>query len=652
MNKKFLLMLSVFLLQTLWVFAQDTYSYGFDFDVKGYDVIPITNSCPSADPLNEECVAVGTVYASIGSSDINNGLHFIHFNKKGNLFASVYIDHTHSDERAVKILALDNSCNYLIVSLIREYASGSKDAIKLTTIDINGNIINEQVVYSNDLVYRNLYPMDAVIYKDDLYIAGAATNNINNQLSGLDSGLNFVNKCKSFVLKAPISNISSNQILFFGKNPNSTNIFINGSSSINLNCGFSLTKAIKITSDGRFFLLGMSPLDQNYPFYGYTFVSVPHAMLAELDYLSPALQIKKLHVYDNVYNLNYGEIAVDLYYDSDSSNMNILTNFVKIGHSIPYTGIVNQRLLPNYAYSVYKVDKYLFTQKGINKFQPFDNLYATNFIEQPNGKLKIVGWQHTTDLILTTAYTIHRDCPFIQDIIIHNSDSNFVQPISLNTLVDGTMISTFSPQNYQALGGFNLSSIWQLPRIGSLSGTNNNLILTGTHLLNAPKFGLKFIYTDMMGNSCTNQEMTYNRAYTIENVFNTYTMFDTTSTTASISPCYSMTNNLDPLFEYSCNNDFLFRKSKVNSEITEYSISPNIILSGEEFSLNSIEHNSISKKVSLSIYNSSGNQLFYDKFEYSGNRLIYPKIYIPGIYFVKVIIEGELKQHSFKLIVQ
>jgi hypothetical protein len=113
-----------------------------------------------------------------------------------------------------------------------------------------------------------------------------------------------------------------------------------------------------------------------------------------------------------------------------------------------------------------------------------------------------------------------------------------------------------------------------------------------------------------------------------------------------------VTNNLDPLFEYSCNNDFLFRKSKVNSEISEYSISPNVILSGEEFSLKSNEHNSISKKVTLSIYNAAGNQLFYDNFEYNGNHLIYPNIDMPGIYFVKVIIEGELKQHSFKLIVQ
>jgi hypothetical protein len=651
MNKKILIMLSVFLLQTLFVFAQDTYSYGFNFDVKGYDVISITNSCPSADPLNEECVAIGTVHASVGSADINNGLHFIHFDKKGNLFASVYIDHTHSDERAVKILALDNSCNYLIVSLIREYASGSKDAIKLTTIDLSGAILNEQVVYSSDLVYRNLYPMDAVIYKDDLYIAGAATNNINNSPTLLDVGLNFLNKSKSFVLRAPINNLSTNQILFFGKDP--LQFVYNGYSQIiGNNCYYNLVKSIKITNDGRFFLLGMNYLPQNYLFFAYYNVSVPGAMLAELDYLSPTLHIKKLHVYDNIYNLNYGEIAVDLYYDSDSSNMNILTNFVKIDHSIPYTGIVNQRLLPNYGYCVYKVNKYLFTQYGINKFQPFDNLFATNFIEQPNGKLKIVGWQHTTNYVLTSGYTYDRDCPFIQSIEINNADSNFVHPISLNTLVDGTVTLAILPVSYQNLGGYNLSSIWQLPRVGTLSGKSNNLILTAPHLLNYPKYGLKCIFTDFNGNSCANQEMTYNHSYTIENIFNSYSQYDTTWSTASLSPCYSVTNNLDPLFEYSCNNDFLFRKSKVNSEISEYSISPNVILSGEEFSLKSNEHNSISKKVTLSIYNAAGNQLFYDNFEYNGNHLIYPKIDMPGIYFVKVIIEGELKQHSFKLIVQ
>ena len=89
MNKKILLVLPVFLLQTLLVFAQDTYSYGFNLDVKGYDVIPITHVCTSSDPLNEECVAVGTVYNSIDSADKNNGLHFIRFDRKGNLLASV-----------------------------------------------------------------------------------------------------------------------------------------------------------------------------------------------------------------------------------------------------------------------------------------------------------------------------------------------------------------------------------------------------------------------------------------------------------------------------------------------------------------------------------------------------------------------------------
>jgi hypothetical protein len=41
MNRKNLLMIPVFLFVTSWVFAQNTYSYGFNFDVKGYDRIRI-----------------------------------------------------------------------------------------------------------------------------------------------------------------------------------------------------------------------------------------------------------------------------------------------------------------------------------------------------------------------------------------------------------------------------------------------------------------------------------------------------------------------------------------------------------------------------------------------------------------------------------
>jgi len=650
MRKNLLLLPTLLFLFSLSSFAQDTYSFGFNFDVKGYDVIPITNTCPLADPLNEECVAVGTVHASIGSADMNNGLHFIHFDKKGNLFASVYIDHQRADERAVKILSIDNSCNYLIVSLIRVYATGSKDAIKLTTVDINGNILNENIVKSNDGLYKNLYPMDAVIYNDNLYIVGGATDNVTNTTTLLDVGLNFVNKSKSFVLRAPISNLSSNQILFFGKDPLPF-VYNNYTQPIGNNCYFNLVKSIKITNDGRFFLLGMNFLPQNYLFFAYYNVSVPAPMLAELDYLSPVLHIKKLHVYDNIYNMNYGEIAVDLYYDSDSSKMNILTNFLKIDHSIPYTSVVNQRLLPNYGFCVYKVNKYLFTQHGISKFQPFDNLFATNFIEQPNGKLKIVGWQHTTNFVMTSGYTYDRDCPFIQDIAIHNYDSNFVQPISLNTLVDGTVINTSLPFSYQNLGGYNLSSIWQLPRIGSLSGMSNNLILTAPHLLNYPKYGVKCIYTDLVGNSCNDQEMTYSHSYTIENTFNTYSQYDTTRSDATLINSFSALNNLEPLFEYTCSKDLLFKKAKMDIDSNTYIISPNLIRSGEGFYFKTKFHNVISKKVSLSVLDLSGNRLFFNTFDFEGEKLIEPKIEIPGVYVIKIAIEGVANQSTFKLIV-
>jgi len=161
---------------------------------------------------------------------------------------------------------------------------------------------------------------------------------------------------------------------------------------------------------------------------------------------------------------------------------------------------------------------------------------------------------------MTSGYTYDRDCPFIQNIEINNTDSNFVHPISLNTLVDGTVTLTSLPFSYQNLGGYNLSSIWQLPRIGSLSGTSNNLILTAPHLLNYPKYGVKCIYTDLVGNSCSDQEMTYNHSYTIENIFNSYSQYDTTWSDATLINSFSALSNLDPLFEYTCSKDLLFKK--------------------------------------------------------------------------------------------
>ena len=53
---------------------------------------------------------------------------------------------------------------------------------------------------------------------------------------------------------------------------------------------------------------------------------------------------------------------------------------------------------------------------------------------------------------------------------------------------------------------------YSLTVAGILNANCNNLILTAPHLLNYPKYGLKCIFTDFNGNSCANQEMTYNHS--------------------------------------------------------------------------------------------------------------------------------------------
>lgn len=629
MNKKILLMLSVFLLQTLWVFAQDTYSYGFNLDVKGYDVIPITHVCTSSDPLNEECVAVGTVYNSIDSADKNNGLHFIRFDRKGNLLASVYINDTSADERAVKILSIDNDCRFVIVSLYRKYLTGATDVIKLTVVDMNGVVSVESLINSTNPTYTHLYPMDAAIKDGFIYIVGSAVNNPPNTPSVIGFGLNFFKDNRSFVYKAKLSNLTSNQLLLFGTSTVlSTNLY---------NSCYNVARTIKFTPDGRIFVLGMA---NNVVSYQYPIVNnyvLPGAMIAELSNTTPQISIINYKVYNDLFSTFIGNIAVDLYYDKHSDSMNILVNDIKVEHNLTASLYGNQTLLPWDAYRVYKVAKSNFAHLGTNEFQPFDNLYATNFIEQNNGNLKIVGWQFTSDASHTSPSTILRDCPFIQNVKIDNNLSNFMLPISLNTLVDGTLNPT-SP--YQLVGGNNLSSIWELPRIGSLSGVYDNIVLTGTHLLNNPTFGLKCIFTDNMGNSCSNQEMTYNNLYTIPQP-PTVSNYTDSLFANNYSNAISTFNSVWPLtMNFSCNKDFMFKKSNTNSKACSYKIFPNQIHHGDGFRFVSDATTNSIKKIHINIFSNLGNLVYSDLFDFTGDIFVNPKIETSGIYYIEINVDG------------
>lgn len=634
MNKKILLMLSVFLLQTLLVFAQDTYSYGFNFDVKGYDVIPITHSCTTINPLNEECVAVGTVYNSIGNDDPNNGLHFIRFDKKGNLLTSVFINNINADERAVKILSINNDCRFIIVSLFREYTTGATDAIKLTVVDTNGLVFGESLIHSSNTSFTHLYPMDAAIKDGFIYIVGSAVKNPQNS-GTLGFGLNFLNENRSFVYKAELSNFSNNELFLFG-NTILSSIFNNNQSF--KNACFNVARTIKFTSDGRIFVLGMANgLFNSYYPYAQSY-ELPCAMIAELSNSNSPISIINYKKYNDQVSAFVGTLAVDLYYDPHSDSMNLLVNDVKVEYNYYSSSYGYQSLLPWDAYRVYKINKSNLNHLVTNEFQPFDNLYATNFIEQNNGNLKIVGWQFTSDASNTSPTTILRDCPFIQNVKIDNNVSNFMLPISLNTLVDGTLNPT-SP--YQSVGGSSLSSIWELPRIGSLSGIYDNVVLTGTHLLNNPTFGLKCIFTDNLGNSCSNQEMTYNKNYIIPFFSSTSSLFDSSSKSSTLTLTNSDTTQLLSNFYASCNKDFLFKKSKINNLDISYSIFPNVIQHGTGF--NFASNSSVTTMFSISIFNSIGQKVFGDQLSFfNGHVLINPKLEMPGIYFVEVMIEGKL----------
>jgi hypothetical protein len=631
MNKKILLVFPLFLLLTSWVFAQDTYSYGFNLDVKGYDVIPISKVCSSCNPLDEQCVAVGTVYNSLGAGDPDNGLHFIRFDKNGSLLASKYINNPNADERAIKILSIDSNCNFMIISLFREYSNGATDVIKLTSIDSNGLVFKESYVKSTNTSFSHLYPMDAAIKDGYIYIVGSAVKNPTNTSLNIGFGLNFYNHNKSFVYKAKLSNLTSNQLFLFGEIP------ITPNSTVYNSC-YNVARTIKFTPDGRIFVLGMA---NNVVSYQYPIVNdyvLPGAMIAELSNTTPQISIVNYKVYKDLFSTFVGNIAVDLYYDNHSDSMNILVNDLKVEHNLTASLYGNQTLLPWDAYRVYKVAKSNFAHLGTNEFQPFDNLYATNFVEQSNGNLKVVGWQYTSDASNTSPTTIFRDCPFIQNVKIDNNVSNFMLPISLNTLVDGTLNLT---NPYQSVGGNNLSSIWELPRIGSLSGVYDNVVLTGTHLLSSA-FGLKCIFTDNLGNSCSDQEMTYNYHFsitqppTVLNYTDSFFVNNYSDTVLSLKFDWPLTMN------FSCNKDFLFKKSNTNSKACSYKILPNQIHHGDGFRFVSDATINSIKKIYINIFSSLGSLVYSDLFDFYGDVFVNPKIETSGIFYIDVNVDGKI----------
>jgi len=638
MNKKISLLLPTLLfLFSFSTFAQNTYSYGFNFDVKGYDVLPITNFCTSANPTTEECVAVGTIHKSFGNDDKNNGIHFVHFDNNGNLFTSVYINHPNADERVVKILKLDSlNCKFLIVSLIREYVSNLKDAIKLTTIDINGKVFNESIVSVNSTNnFAHLYPMDAVIKDTTLYVVGGADSSIYKSSVSVDSGLNFAHKTYSFVAKLSVHNYYNSQILFFNNNPtvNYTYMYF-----LVKNSNYNFVKSIKVADSGRIFLLGAANSLVDYPLTSVFNYCIPNAMIAELDTTS-YLHLKSFRVFNNEHMMHTGSLATDLYYDNNSNCVNLLTNEVSVYHHIsPYT-ISNQSILPCYAYSIYKLNKFNLANIGVNKFQPFDNLFATNFIKQSTGDIKIVGWQNTSDLSNTTPYTIYRDCPFIQSITIDNSLINFANPISLNTLVDGTLNLTTS---YQYLGGLNLSSIWLLPRVGSLSGLNDNLVLTGTHLLNGSTYGFKTIFTDFNGNSCNEPEMYYNKNYIVLDTISSDTKYESLLLPTLIYSTHSLDSQYALNLKNNCNVEKIFKKTNSNGVLVQnLSIYPTRVAVGETVNITSIDNLKESTPIEINIVNEIGSKIYYKTDNFNGAFSFNPNIAQAGIYFIEVKYEGK-----------
>ena len=181
-----------------------------------------------------------------------------------------------------------------------------------------------------------------------------------------------------------------------------------------------------------------------------------------------------------------------------------------------------------------------------------------------------------------------------------------------------------------------------LPRVGSLSGLNDNLILTGTHLLNGSTYGFKTIFTDFNGNSCNEPEMYYNKNYIVLDTIPSNLKFESVLMPTLI---YS-THSLDSLYalnlKNNCNVEKIFKKSNNSKVLTQnISIYPNRVAIGESVNISSTTNLTESTPIEINIVNEIGSKMYSKTENFSGAFSFNPNIEHAGIYFIEVKFDGK-----------
>lgn len=107
-------------------------------------------------------------------------LHFVQLALDGTMLNSVMYDVPNHDERCVAFLNSPYSGNKVLVGLLRDnlaLTTSPLERIKILEVTNTGNIVKDFVVQNNNpTAYRHIYPMDAIMNDQILYVCGFVTS--------------------------------------------------------------------------------------------------------------------------------------------------------------------------------------------------------------------------------------------------------------------------------------------------------------------------------------------------------------------------------------------------------------------------------------------------------------------------------------------
>ncbi|HTN47213.1 MAG TPA: T9SS type A sorting domain-containing protein [Flavipsychrobacter sp.] len=139
----------------------------------------------------------------------DNAIHFTHYRQDGTLLDDVIIDETGVDDRNVDIVRISDT-RFAIVAYYSLLGMG-RVYVNTMIVDESGNILQQQLLQSNDPTFKNLYATDAVYdpLRAQIVICGMATEN---------SGYDVLANKTAFVATLDLT-LTTTNMRFYNSNP-------------------------------------------------------------------------------------------------------------------------------------------------------------------------------------------------------------------------------------------------------------------------------------------------------------------------------------------------------------------------------------------------------------------------------------------------